>query len=464
MPTDSPHASRRARALAKVRRRIRWLEIETHRTKAELARLEAEFEDGVADRLSGIGRLDSPAEDRLAEQRQCDWPLTEASAPRGVPLLTSDLGDRPPFELPPSAAAGSPVVETNIGQDSSWSLFGRQRNRRSPLAPARSIMASLGFHICLLLVCLPLTVATLVQQKEPELTTSTIVPVEPLPELSEIEMDGGNIDGLDEQQAVFAESQIDLAADMLSGFLPVEPATVLPSLASPTVGSPGVPSAEPGTVGAATMPGDGGGGGATDGVDMGAGSRGGRGGVRGSSTFFGAKSLGDRFVFVIDDSSSMKDGRLEAAVAELVRSVDAMSRRQSFYVIFVSDQTYPMFYPDRAADLLPATPENKKRLGEWLPKVRLASGKNRELIKALDMAASLRPHAVFLLWDGDLRYSEAVRTDVMTHLTRPRQWDFVVHTLGMGTLSADSESNLAAIAQAHGGMYRRIDVPKPGRR
>ena len=44
------------------------------------------------------------------------------------------------------------------------------------------------------------------------------------------------------------------------------------------------------------------------------------GGERGAAVFFGARSQGDRFVFVVDNSSSMKDGRLEAAIAELIRS------------------------------------------------------------------------------------------------------------------------------------------------
>jgi hypothetical protein len=164
-------------------------------------------------------------------------------------------------------------------------------------------------------------------------------------------------------------------------------------------------------------------------------------------------------VFVVDNSSSMRDGRLDAAIAELVRSVESLSPRQAFYVIFVSDQPYPMFYPQPAADLLPATPENKKRLSAWLPKALLASGKNREIIKAMDLAASLRPQAVYLLWDGDMRYSEKVRLEVMTHLTRPNQWNFAIHTLGMGVTSLDAEYNLTAVAQAHGGTYRRVDVP-----
>jgi hypothetical protein len=182
------------------------------------------------------------------------------------------------------------------------------------------------------------------------------------------------------------------------------------------------------------------------------------GGDLGAAVFFGARSKGDRFVFVIDNSSSMKGGRLDMARAELIRTVESLSPKQSFYVIFVSDQPYPMFFPQPELDLILATAANKKRLTEWLPKAILASGKNRELMKAMDMAAGLRPHAVYLLWDGDLRYSDAVRLDVMTHLTAAN-WNFTVHTLGMGITSLDAEQNLTAIAQAHGGLFRRIDVP-----
>jgi hypothetical protein len=49
--------------------------------------------------------------------------------------------------------------------------------------------------------------------------------------------------------------------------------------------------------------------------------------------------------------------------------------------------------------------------------------------------------------------------DVMTHLTRPNQWNFVVHTLGMGVTSLDAEQNLVMIAQSHGGTFRKVNVP-----
>jgi hypothetical protein len=155
----------------------------------------------------------------------------------------------------------------------------------------------------------------------------------------------------------------------------------------------------------------------------------------------------------------MKGGRLEMALTELVKTVEGLTPRQSFYVIFVSDQPYPMFYPQPEPALVPATPQNKNRLREWLPKAILASGHNREWITAMDMAAALNPQAVYLLWDGDLKYSDNVRLDVMTHLTTT-PWNFVVHTIGLGITSLDGEQNLTVIAQAHHGQYRRVEVPK----
>ena len=52
MSTGSPKLARREQAIEATRRRLRRLEIETHRIKAELARLEADYEDDVADWLS----------------------------------------------------------------------------------------------------------------------------------------------------------------------------------------------------------------------------------------------------------------------------------------------------------------------------------------------------------------------------------------------------------------------------
>ncbi len=447
MSPESPHDLPREEALKAARRRLQSLEAETHRMKAQLSRLEANFEDDVADELSA--NRQSPGGPTGGVNRPAAAPDDEPS-PSGLvpePIEPAASGEWPAIVEPPADQFGDALVAPST------------KVSESPLAPARSLLASFGIHIAILLICLPLTYATLMRNKEPSPSTPSVLVEPELPQPDEIEVAAAEPDALDTQTALLDSAQGDLATHLLSD-LPLEPSSA-PSLSSrPAMDVPGLAIAD---LGPTTVPSPAGGGNGTTGENEGPGGdgSGGRGDGTGSAAFFGTRSQGDRFVFIVDDSSSMKDGRLEAALAELVRSVDALGRRQSFYVVFVSDKTYPMFYPDRAPDLVPATPENKMRLGQWLGRVRLASGKNRELINAMDLAASLRPHAVFLLWDGDLRYSEAVRDDVMQHLAGPQPWNFVVHTLGMGTLTPESELNLAMIAKAHRGTYRHVEVAQP---
>ena len=51
-----------------------------------------------------------------------------------------------------------------------------------------------------------------------------------------------------------------------------------------------------------------------------------------------------------------------------------MTKDQSFYIVFYSDQAYPMFYPQNELHFVKATPENKQRLVPWLQTLELCSG------------------------------------------------------------------------------------------
>ena len=102
-------------------------------------------------------------------------------------------------------------------------------------------------------------------------------------------------------------------------------------------------------------------------------------------------------MFIVDNSDSIRGDRFKSAVSELTRCIEQLSVREAFYVIFVSDQTYPMFFPSSLSEMVPAAAFNKERLAEWVPNAITASGKNRELINAMNMASDLRPEAVFFL-------------------------------------------------------------------
>jgi hypothetical protein len=480
MSTGSPQFERRQKALKAVRRYVRRLEIETHRIKAHLARLEADCEEDTADwlsrklrrRLPTAKRLDVPpgngAPQPHASERAATQSPEESAGPiTAVIASASPTNTLPAIGLPPPAASATQAkVDSLIGNETITAATRPTREKASPVprffvSPTSAagistrcrqssqayrqttspLLLSFAVHAVGLLLCLTFGFATLVQQA-PKLFASPADFLDDSPEeFNEVKIESSKLDD-DELQNVLSESDdFNIAKNSLREF---EPNQV--GAGAQALGEIGQLDALPSELGT---------------LLAGAGSTGSGppGGELGQAVFFGTRSHGNRIVFVVDNSSSMKDGRFETAIAELVRCVEALSPRQAFYVILVSDQPYPMFYPQPAANLLPATAANKKRLAEWLPRALLASGKNRELIKAMDLAASLQPDAVYLLWDGDMRYSEKVRLEVMTHLTRPNQWSFLIHTLGMGITSLDAEYNLTAIANAHGGTYRRVDVP-----
>jgi hypothetical protein len=495
MSTSPSNSDRLEDTLESTRRSVRQLEIDAYRIRADLTRIEAELDaEGDRDPATLPRRevipVPTPATPTSASVNalattprvypidgaptitvpttSLDWQASVApSLPDGMNLL---VGTSPQIAAPSVLETAPPSVidpiATELASTSNVPTLQKRRYRRA----ARPFMSSLVVHAVILLLATSITVVTIVETR-PFFTADLVelADEEPIEKLENVDVDQlGQLDDIQLQNTISDSAKFDVAGPLVDEVVPVD----FQSVAGPAnLGDMGAFSSLPTDLGTAMM-GSGGlgadGTGAPSGLGSGNQRKGGggarNGGPLGEALFFGTQSKGDRFVYVVDNSSSMKGGRLEMAVAELLKSVGGLSPKQSFYVIFVSDQTYPMFYPVPERTLLPATAANRERLSHWLPKAILASGKNRELIKAMDLAASLEPHAVFLLWDGDMKYSDKVRMDVMTHLTRPNQWKFAIHTLGFGINSLDSEYNLTTIAQAHGGTYRRVDVPTVPRR
>jgi hypothetical protein len=133
----------------------------------------------------------------------------------------------------------------------------------------------------------------------------------------------------------------------------------------------------------------------------------------------------------------------------LLASIDSMEPDQYFYVIFFSDQAYPMFHPEPVDRLVAATDENRGKLAAWLPSVELCLG--GRLMEAMELAITLKPHVVFILSDGDIRSAATMR-----FMTEKNDWPFAIHTLGMSVRTAEDAAKLAAIAAAHRGTFRPV--------
>lgn len=169
------------------------------------------------------------------------------------------------------------------------------------------------------------------------------------------------------------------------------------------------------------------------------------GGVR----FFGANDVASRVAFVVDNSGSMQRGRMETTLMELDRAVARLEPTQYFYVVLFSDQAYPMFFPQPADEMLPATRSNKSRLSKWLGTVEMCLG--GRLLDAVEIAAAVEPQVVYLLTDGDIRSQR-----VVSQLSDGNAWDFTIHTLGMGVRTPQDAGKLQVIASANQGEFHPV--------
>lgn len=188
----------------------------------------------------------------------------------------------------------------------------------------------------------------------------------------------------------------------------------------------------------------------------------------GAPTFFGKTGQGQSVCFICDNSNSYRDGGFHMVLAEVARAVDALKPEQSFFVIFCSDAAYPMFHPDRVAELQPATPQNKQRLQAWLATVELCIG-GQGIRDAVKLATELDADVVYFLSDGE--HAESV----VRRVVAAEFGDTVVHTFGMQQNVFDRKTGmldpkkvaeqqacnqtLIDIAKAHGGEFTPVQVP-----
>lgn len=177
-----------------------------------------------------------------------------------------------------------------------------------------------------------------------------------------------------------------------------------------------------------------------------------------SASFFGVSAIGQKFVFVCDCSRSMAGEKWYALRRELERSINELSERQSFYIIFFDGEMHPMFAPDALErSLLPANPENLDKTRMWLSLVSL--GPNTSPFESVKYALTLEPDAIFLLTDGEFSDYTAPYLREFHRKRRAQQAkDLAVHTIGF--YDKKHQAVLRRIAHDSGGVYRFVEPPR----
>jgi hypothetical protein len=253
-----------------------------------------------------------------------------------------------------------------------------------------------------------------------------------------------------------------MAADLGQGEHADAERAVLPTVVAAETPMISLPGANPG------------GGSADDDVDDGwrdasAGRRGGTSGRAGSrAEYFGTVADGDRFVYVLDVSGSMKRGRFDRARNELLRSISYLTEDQWFYVVLFSHVTYPMFDESSLVPrMVRATAENKRRLKKWLYNAHV--GGDTDPRDALHIALTLRANAVFLLSDGEFNgHKNNNRSSIFTGnptvtevVERNNSGETPIHTFAYE--DPVSKERMLTLADQTGGVFRFIPANKARR-
>ncbi|MEZ6056377.1 MAG: VWA domain-containing protein [Planctomycetaceae bacterium] len=226
--------------------------------------------------------------------------------------------------------------------------------------------------------------------------------------------------------------------------LPKSPRT--PALATPVVDSASLNQ----EVGALPVRTGGGQAGAGD-----AAGNGENGGADGAGKFFGAKTEGNKFVFVVDCSGSMYHphpgparNRFLRVRLELFRAISRMTEKQQFFVIFFNQNAHAM----PVNGMLTATEENRDAAFEWISQVEPVGDTNPQ--EALLMAIKLKPDVIYFLTDGDFNPA------IVQRVTSSNIGKTVIHTIGFE--NATTSSIIEELASQNNGTCTLI-VPSEDR-
>jgi len=174
------------------------------------------------------------------------------------------------------------------------------------------------------------------------------------------------------------------------------------------------------------------------------------------ASFFGAQAEGNRFVFVIDSSGSMRGPRWEALCKELIRAIKSLSPDQEFFVISFDSMAHPMFgvAPPRGK-FLTADDKNFERFQNWLRSIR--HGSNTYPASAVGIAIKLEPDAIFLLSDGEI--SDSTIEDLRVWNRKRNEEDEEVALIPIHTVLLHSQIGFVAletIARENGGTFTPV--------
>ena len=163
-------------------------------------------------------------------------------------------------------------------------------------------------------------------------------------------------------------------------------------------------------------------------------------------SFFGTKSKGTRFVFVIDKSGSMgAHNKFGRAKRELIKTLKTLPQNARFMIYFFDEGSEQM----PVNNMMAAVPGNISWAEDWVNSVGMGGGTDPRM--ALKSGFNLKPDTVWLLTDGQFN-DEAGALSVIRHANSKKS--VRINTLAF--MDRGGERVLKQIARENDGTYRFV--------
>lgn len=178
----------------------------------------------------------------------------------------------------------------------------------------------------------------------------------------------------------------------------------------------------------------------------------GLGGGGGTASFFGTGGKGQRFAFIVDISGSMgQNQKLDIAMRELARSIDALPDFAYFHIILFESNTTE---PPSQNGWMRARKGIVRQVIRWLGTIEPNGGTEPRNAFLQAFALDVRPDVIFFLTDGifnDISLEELAALNA-------RGKKVIINTIGFGAPGEVDQSILRSIASQSGGQYRFVST------
>ena len=171
--------------------------------------------------------------------------------------------------------------------------------------------------------------------------------------------------------------------------------------------------------------------------------------------FFGVEGEGNKFVYVLDRSSSMEGLPLAAAKRQLVESLDSLEDVNQFQIIFFNHEQQPFQIPAGGRRIAFGSDRNKQLASNFVGGITADGGTDR--FTALKLAVLLQPDVIFFLTDADDPMSAGELADIARLNCRSRA---TICTIQFGRGPRQRENFLVDLANQTGGQYVYVDTTK----